>query len=433
MKDKIDKFIEGKVTEGYEKPTILQKTIKLLKADEQLSGAFCFNLFTQDVEHAQDNIILSPRAKMGSAVNDSDMSCLRSYFTTKYNFSPPRQDLDDALIHSSMGKKYHPIKNYLEGLIWDGVCRLNKWLVEICGAEDNEYTQAVGRKMFVAMINRIYDPGCWWAQLVILEGKQRLYKSRLVKEIGQEWYASIHLKTQDTKTIVEEMRGKWILEIEELAGFGRQETEYMKAFVSRQHDRVRLSYGHRAEDYPRQSVMIATMNPDQENKYLVDQTGNVRYWPVECSEEKIKIDMFKDVRDQLFAEAMVLHQKKESLWLDGQADILAEEEQEKRLQVDPWGAIIEHWLNDEWKNKFRTKVTSNEVAQECLRIPVDKINSGIWRRVGRAISNCGWIKHRESKNDVKGNRNWFYTPPGTEPVEQMSAEQIKALGKWNDE
>ena len=410
MKDKIDREINDEVSQSAGSPTTLSKTINFLKNDPNLSTAFCFNLFTGDVEHAQDNIILSHTAKKGTSVTDIDIKCLRGYLTRSFNFSPSKENIDDALVDCAMFNKYHPVKQYLEKLKWDGIPRLDRWLTEICGVENNVYSQSVGRKIFISAIKRIYEPGCWFAQLVIFEGRQRMFKSRLVQEMGRDWYASIHLKTQDTKTLVEDMRGKWILEIEELAGFGKQETEYMKAFVSRQTDRVRLSYGHRAEDHPRQSIMIATMNPDGENRYLIDPTGNFRYWPIKCGDKDIEIDVFKDVRDQLFAEAKVAYNKGETLWLGSkEEDELAQKEQEKRLSVDPWGPIISGWLDDEVKLKARVQVTANEIALGCLRMIPEKINAIVWRRISRVLIESGWKKY---KSTSKKDRHWFYTAPG---------------------
>lgn len=404
---------EAEETFGDNKPSRdnpLKRIVKTLSSDEQTKEMFCFNLFTNDVEHFDDNILLSHTAKKGTVVNDLDISCIRNYLSQKYNFSPTKVNLDDAVVHLAMQRSYHPIKEYLETLTWDKQPRLDNWLHQICGAPFNEYTQAVGRKLFVAAVKRIYEPGCYYAQLVIIEGKQRIFKSRLVKDIGADWYASIHLKTHDSKQVVEEMRGKWILEIEELAGFSKQDTEHMKAFVSRQTDRVRLSYGRRAMDFPRQSIMIATMNPeDGDNKYLLDTTGNVRYWPIKCGEGNIKIDAFNDCRDQLYAEAVVLYKDGETLWLNSAAEnILAEREQEERMVKDTWTNTIMDWLEDKERSLVKHKVTSEMIAEECFDIPKERYNQRTWTRIGAIMAKSGWIKERGTKRD---DRSYYYVPP----------------------
>ena len=415
MTDSFDKSYESEL--NSRKMTPLETLIKILNTDEQVKDQFQYNLFTHQHEHAQDSIILSSRAKKGNLINDEDFTALRCYIAKKYGISAHRTNLEDAVYDVSMMKQYNPIKNFLEGTVWDGQPRLDLWLNKVCGAPDNAYTRAVGRKMLTAAVKRVYEPGCYYAQLVILEGPQRLYKSRLVKEIGREWYASIHLKTKDTKAIVEEMRGKWILEIEELAGFSKQETEYMKAFISRQVDRVRLSYDKNAGDYLRKSIMIATMNPEKgDNKYLVDQTGNVRYWPIQCDpDKKIDIDLFIKLRSQLFAEAYVLYKQNEALWLiSEEEENLAWAEQDSRLSSDPWSVKIEKYLIG--KNE---QVTTFDIAELQLNIPIERIHSGTTRRIGRILTDLGWIRHRETK----GSRKWYYTPPGSEPKETIEWDE----------
>jgi putative DNA primase/helicase len=417
LKDSIDRAIEDELPQnGSGRATVLKEIINILKTNPQFNGSFRYNLFTNEQEHGRDNILLSPHAQKGSLITDTDITCLRAYFARNYNMSVNRSNLEDAVTDVALMSQYHPIKDYLESLKWDGIERLDSWLPYICGTEDTAYTRAVSRKMFVAAIKRIYEPGCYYAQLVVLEGRQRMFKSRLVKEIGGQWYASIHLKTHDVKTVVEEMRGKWILEIEELAGFSRQDNEHMKAFLSSQHDRVRLSYARKADDYPRQSIMIATLNPDESNKYLMDQTGNVRYWPVKCSEtQKIKIDEFIEIRDQLFAEALVKYQAGEKIWLQGgEEEQLAELEQNMRLSDDPWNQVVHDWTLTRPVNPHE-EITTVQVATEVLMIAKERINSGVTRRIGLALKKAGWIRQRKNTEP----RYWYYTQP---PV---NAQEVK--------
>lgn len=415
----MDSFDREFQSEGLGKPlrpTSLAKLHNILRCDSELKNVFCFNTFTGDVEHSQDNILLSPTAKLGTTIADIDMASLRNYLTRKYNLSPSRGNVEDAVIDVALCNQYHPIKDYLESVRWDGVARLDTWLTDILGAADTSFYRAAGRKIFVAAVKRIYNPGCYFAQLPIIEGMQRIGKSRLLKEMGGEWYASIHLKTQDSKSIVEDMRGKWILEIEEMAGFSRQEVEYMKAFISRQTDRVRAAYARHANDYPRQSVMIATMNPDgAENKYLNDQTGNVRYWPIACADnKKIKIDQFIDLRDQYFAEAMVLYQKGEPLWLDTEEqEQVAEVQQELRLAEDPWGPDILEWSEHRMKGLASGGVVVREIAREALKLPASAHHSGAWRRISRVLIKAGWSRQRRTV----GAREWEYLPPAPQDAD----------------
>lgn len=395
MADAVDRYFNS----IKEKPTVLAKTIDWLRNHEKLSKAFQYNLFTQDIEHAQDNFFFSPTAKKGSLVTDTDTSLLRAFCTKTINFSPSDNNLSDAIIDIAMDIRYHPIKNYLESLRWDGIERLDQWMPLILGCEDNAYTRAVGRKLFVAAVARIYNPGCEFHQLVILEGSQGIYKSRLVRAIGGEWYAPIELTVHDRKSMVDTMRGKWILEVEELAGFSKSDVERMKAFLSCPSDRVRLSYGRRSIDFKRQCVLIGTLNPDGENKYLAD-IENRRFWPIDCGDKKIRLDDFKAIRDQLFAEAIIKYNSGEQLFLDNEEEeIIAKQEQEKRQSVDPWQSIIEGWIEMNSKEFDLNGITTTEILTECLHIPKERINSGLTRRIAKIFKILGWRVKRTNKDN----------------------------------
>jgi putative DNA primase/helicase len=418
MSDSFDNAFNGEVNTpapgpGTNQP--LHRLMNIVANDSEIKGMFCFNTFTGRTEHAQDNyILLAPTAKKSSPVMDTDMVLLKMYVSAKYHLSLPVGTFWEVIINEAMKRQVHPPRNYLEKLVWDKTPRLEKWLTQICGAPDDAYVRAVSRKLFVAIVKRIYEPGCYFAQLPILEGAQRIGKSRLVKAIGGDWYASINLQTHDTRQVIEDMYGKLVLEIEELAGFGKQDVEFMKAFISRTTDRARLSYARVAGDYPRQSVMIATMNPDAGgNKYLNDNTGNVRYWPIACS-GKIHVDAFLDVRDQLFAEAIEFYKQGESLWLNEESENqMAVIEQQERLVSDPWEEIIGKWLEDKAKLYSNQEITTAHIAMVCLEIPKERVHPSVKIRIGRVMARLGWTKRRQNS----GNREWYYLPPSAEPQE----------------
>lgn len=406
MPDPIDEYMK----QQQARPTILSRLLSILREHDDLKGCFRYNLFTHDIEHARDNFFISPLAKQGELLNDNDTALLRSYLTRSCNFSPSDKNISDAVIDVSMDNRYHPIKDYLEGLRWDGVKRLHCWLSEICGPENTKYISAVGRKMFIAAIKRIYEPGCQYDNMVILEGKQGIYKSRLVQAMGGKWWAPIELNVHDRKAMVENMRGKWILEVEEMVGFGKADRERLKAFLSCPSDRVRLSYGRRSFDFKRQCVLVATMNPEGDNRYFND-TENRRFWPVEVPDEhRIQLDAFIEIKDQLFAEALMEYKAGATAWMDEtEVAEMAKSEQDKRRSVDPWEEIITVWLKDQTTNHALREVTSTQIIENCLRIPKERINSGISRRVAMIMRNLAWVRVRDSK----GLQGFFYVAPNS--------------------
>jgi predicted P-loop ATPase len=383
------------------KETRLLKTMKLLRNHDDLKGSFRLNLFTKDIEHARNHCVFNPIAKEGDLLSDIDVNCLMAWWAKSYTWVPSAIQLNAAIIDVAMDSKYHPVKDYLEKLRWDSQHRLDNWLTEICGVERTPYTESVGRKIFVAMVQRIYEPGCQFDNMLILEGQQGIYKSSLVRAIGGLWYAPIELNVNDRKSLVEVMRGKWILEVEELAGFKKQEVDKVKSFLSCPSDRVRLSFGHHCIDFKRQCVFIATYNPEGLNTYLSD-IQNRRFWPISIPENfKIKLTEFNEIRDQLFAEALYWYHKGEKLFIDGEeAAELALEEQAKRRSIDPWTTIILDWIKH--RNVEKVGISTPQIAIECLGMRKEFLTSGVYRRIAGILKEARFCR-RQGKN-----RDWLF-------------------------
>jgi predicted P-loop ATPase len=206
----------------------------------------------------------------------------------------------------------------------------------------------------------------------------------------------MHLEDSN-KDIIDNMRGKWIIEISEMAGFGKRENDWLKAFLSRATDRVRLSYGRRSQDYPRQSILIGSMNPSGDNSYFRDDTGNARYWPVACG-DKIDVDGIVLTRNQLFAEAVDLYKKRLPLYLEGQIFELAEKEQNLRLGLDAWYYDVARLT------QTLIETTTADIL-ERLHIPNSQRGHYEQMRVGKIMKQLGWTKKRNQYGwyYVKGN------------------------------
>lgn len=374
-----------------EKATSLARCLKLLENNEELKDLFAFNLMTNAIEFYRAPM-WNPDVKTRTEIEDNDIVSLRAFLTRRYNFSPTKDNLFDSMLDIAKMKRYHPIKDYLNGLVWDCIPRLDNWLTAVCGVVENTYTQAVGRKIMVAAVARINDPGIKFDYLTILEGRQAAKKSMLIERmaIDKRNYTTINFSQTD-KEITENISGKWIVEVPEMHGFKRQEVERTKALLSRSTDRTRLAYGRIARDFPRKSILIGTLNPKGDNRYLADETGNRRYWPVICA-DKIDIDLFMEIRDQLYAEAMTCYKRGEALWLDNEnVEQKAVEEQAARQTVDPWIEIVESWLAIE-SGKHDPSVSIVDIAQSALKIPPERINSPITSRIGKILINARWRK-----------------------------------------
>jgi predicted P-loop ATPase len=202
--------------------------------------------------------------------------------------------------------------DYLNGLAWDGVPRLERWLVEYAGADDTPYVRAVSRAMLVAAVRRARQPGCSIDQIPILVGPQGCGKSSALRVLaGIDWIVDglpIDDTIDDARKVLEETAGKWLVEIDELHG---APTSDLKAFLSRTHDAARPAYQKTTERVPRAYVIVGTSG---DPNFLSDTTGNRRFWPV--SVKKFDLDKLGAIRDQLWAEAGIAEAAGASIFVD---------------------------------------------------------------------------------------------------------------------
>lgn len=356
--------------------------VKIFQTDVIFKDLFAYNEFSGNVELTRDSAFFNKRK--GGHLNDIDDILTMGYIsgTEEYFFEPSVESISKAVIYCAKQKSFHPIKDYLEGIVWDKKERLDTWLIKAVGTEDNIYTRDVGRKLLCSAVARIYEPGIKFDFIVVLEGKQGIMKSTLVKVLGGKWYAELNNIEKDAEA-VNMMLGKWILESAELLAVKRASSaDHLNAFLSRDTDRVRLPYGRRAEDFPRQSIIIGTHNPVGDNQYLKGEE-NRRFWAIRCS-NNIDLSWVKENRDQLFAEVLVRY-KDEPLYFDNQESIkISLSMQSERRVSDSWRELIEAWLIN------RDATTPNEILLQCLSFTKDKINHSNLCRVGACIKDLGW-------------------------------------------
>lgn len=284
---------------------------------------------------------------------DTDDACLRNYFATKYLIKG-KGIIDDALQEVTQDNKFHPVREYLRGITWDGECRLDTLFIDYIGAEDTEYIRAVTRKWMCGAVARVMDPGVKFDTAIVLYGSQGLGKSLILERLGRKWFNNslVDIKTKDA---LEQIQGSWIVELAELAPTYKNDNEIVKAFISRTSDRFRSPYGRRTEEYPRQCVFAGSTN---NLMFLKDRTGNRRFWPITGDKDrktKHSWELSKDDIDQLWAEAFVYWSEGEPLVLEG-----ALEEEALRIQLSHTEGgelvgLIEEYLDmllpEDWESK----------------------------------------------------------------------------------
>lgn len=325
---------------GDPKPTILNTVHALEKVfGDEKGGLVGRDEFANRIYFLKD----TPYGGVtGREMVDQDDLNLVYHLAKHFNYEPSQDNCFKA--HSIVADKYryHPVRDYLDGLEWDEVPRLDQWLKSAFNAKGpRAYLEAVGRKVLTAAVARVYEPGCKFDYMMVLEGHQGKGKSKALRNLTTAAWFTDGIGDIQNKDVVDNMQGKWIIEMGELANLKRTDVESTKAFISRAADRIRMAYGRRAADYPRQSIFIGSTNGQE---YLIDETGNRRFWPINIT--SIDQSWIIKNKDQLWAEAKLRYELGEELYLTPEIEKLAEREQEKRFTVDEWQSEIQRILED---------------------------------------------------------------------------------------
>jgi len=309
-----------------------------------------------------------------------------------------KETIYDGLVAVSNRRPRNAPKEYFESLVWDGMPRLNNFFTAYMSSDSSDYSEAVSKNFWIAMVARIYKPGCKMDNMVMLEGTQGKYKSTALGIIGGDWYAEAHGHVTDANFYYN-IQGKLLIEFAELSNISNADANAIKKFASCPTDRYRAVWAKNARDFPRQCVCVGTTNEDE---YLKDNTGARRFWPIKT--HTIHIDKIEQDRDQLFAEAVVRYKARESWWEMPES---AKEEQEKRRMTDEWEQAIIQYLMMTGKSE---EVSTLEIITECLQIPIGRIDRLIERRVGSCLRLLGWEKFqiRKSSGRVYLWRNKIY-------------------------
>ncbi len=256
-------------------------------------------------------------------------------------FSFGKDDVFDALTQVAHERAYHPVREYLTSLTWDGILRLDAVAKEYLGAKQ-ELAPVLVRKWFISAVARALQPGCKVDTALILTGGQGVKKSTFFKTLGGDWYCDTSLDLSD-KDSYAALRGAWIYEWPELETMQRARSQNtVKAFMSSQEDKYRPPYGRTPVKVPRSCVIVGTTNDEQ---FLTDPTGNRRYWPVEVYAKKIDLQKLAAERDQLWAEAVVAYQNDEHWWLTEDEEERLAEAQAEYLTEHPWESIVRKYVD----------------------------------------------------------------------------------------
>lgn len=320
----------------------------IMQNDENLKG-IVFNQLADGME-IKGKVPWSHPSKFWRDADDAQLIC---YVDAAYGtFSARNYDIAVAKVVDD--RSYHPIREFFESLPeWDGVERVDTLLIDYLGAEDSPYVRAVTRKELCAAYVRVHKPGVKFDTMIVLNGDQGIGKSTLIAKLGGEWYSdSLNLSDMNDKTAAEKLQGYWIMEIGELAGMKKADLDKVKAFISRQDDKYRASFGRRVTPHPRQCVFFGTTN--SQNGYLRDITGNRRYWNVKVpgNGKRKPWELDEDTVKQIWAETVVYAKAGEKLYLPPELEDYAKEEQRAAMERDDREGLVQEYLDmmlpDNW-------------------------------------------------------------------------------------
>ncbi len=369
-------------------------------------------------------------------LTDADDAGLRIYLDKYYGISN-RSIVEDCLISVTAKNAFHPVRDYLNSLKWDGQERVETLLIDYLGVTDNKYTRAITRKMLAAAVTRVFRPGCKFDYVLVLIGSQGQRKSMLLSRIGRQWFSD-SFSTVHGKEAIEQIQGVWIVEMGELAGLKKAEVETIKHYISKPADRYRVAYGRRVENFPRQCVFFATSN---NRTPLRDASGGRRFWITNTYEREPVKNVDQDLTDQevgqIWAEAVQLYKAGEKLYLDSELELYANQVQADHSEQEDRAGMIQDFLSiplpDGWDNKNweerkaylddngllsiekdgrhkRTRVCAAEIACELFRMDKATLNPQNTRFIHEIMQNLeGWKRGSKTRFSIYGNSVRYYT------------------------
>ncbi|WP_338865162.1 VapE domain-containing protein [Myxococcus stipitatus] len=374
----------------------------VLTRSPEWRGTIRFNAVTKDLEYSGGPL------PEGTPVEGMDGDIAFWFQRSEYGrlgLFPRAAHVREVLRQVAMKNTYDPLRDYLEGLVWDGVPRADTMLEHYFGAQgDTEHLRTISGKWLISAVARALRPGCKVDTVLILEGPQGLRKSSAFRVLAGEWFCDAPINVRDKDSAALASR-HWQIEMAEVTTLRGSDAEELKAYVSRSEDTYRPPYGRVTVKTPRRCVLVGTTNSAE---YLrADPSGYRRWWPVRCT--RINIDGLREVRDQLWAEAVVRFNAGEKWWLDEEESERAELQAQERSESNggPDDSILQ-WLMTLPPEK-RTELTTEQVARDALLLTTPgQIPRAVRIDVGRALRRIGF---QRAQRRIAGVQTWVYLAP----------------------
>jgi hypothetical protein len=407
-KDKLAKTPNGIVD------STLANVMMILENDELLRGSIYWNDHNKRLE-VRGGILAKSAALGATAV----VSQAQDYMVGSWGIKASFDDIKRRIMSIAYANRFDPLRDQLLALKWDGVSRIDTFLIRYFGADDSTHIRRISRRWLLGCLARAFDPGCKFDYVIVFEGLQGLRKSSAFEALGLGFYCSteINLRDKDAKMLA---ACSWLVELAELESMRRSETPLQKAFLTARVDKFRAPFGDEVKESPRRCVFCGSTN---EGQWLTDPTGNRRYWPVRCRQIDLAA-LLSDVQ-QIWAEAVhvfwsyrgcfdcaastdtVAGQDPRCVnhrwWLDTVEEREAAEVAGSREEDQGWTA---------WKKRIWTwwcdmkdrpvSFTAADIAMDVGDLPVDRVNRSVLTEIGIALRKMGFIR-RDSQRDYVPN------------------------------
>ena len=391
----------------------IRNCLTVFQNDPYLQGAVRYNILTERID------IVKPLwwSKPTATLNETDLNYLMLYLEDKYALTSEKK-IQKAISIVADCNRYHPIRDYLNSLEWDGTERIRYALPRFLGAEESEYTYEALKLFMLGAISRVFKPGCKFEVMLCLVGGQGAGKSTFFRllAVRDEWFSD-DLKKLDDDNVYRKIQGHWIIEMSEMiATANAKSIEEIKSFLSKAKETYKVPYETHPADRLRQCVFGGTSNTMD---FLpLDRSGNRRFLPVMVNPERAEVHILEDEAasrayiDLMWAEAMFIYRNGPvRLTLSKDMDRELRELQKQFMPEDTKAGLIQAFLD----NYDGTQVCSKLLYAEALNHPFDEPKQWELREINEIMNNSieGWIPFSNPRIFARygRQRGWERTPP----------------------
>ena len=308
-----------------------------------------------------------------------------------YGFEVNHHSAAALIDAAALANPYHPVRDYLSSLEWDGQPRAHGWLTSHAGAPNKTIVQAYAKRWLISAVARIFNPGCKVDTCLVLQGAQGAKKSTLLRVMaGEEWFSDTPIDV-GSKDAMAALHGVWIYEFAEMEAVKRgKAATATKAFLTSPTDKYRASYARHVTAHPRSCVIAGTTNDAA--ALPADDTGSRRYWPVEIT--RVDVEALKLDRDQLWAEAVELYRSGEQWWLTDDEERRRIKSESIFVEQDAWLESVQNYLEG------RVQVTVPGIWVDGMAMKAGQMTQTSHRRIYRIMGDLGWVKAKRQGRHV---------------------------------